>query len=61
MEYKKYGNEYLLRVDKGEKIAQSLRILCEREGIECGGVYGLGAADHVERFRGLLEENIPRR
>ncbi len=48
MEYKKYGNEYLLRVDKGEKIAQSLRTLCEQEGIECGGVYGLGAADHVE-------------
>ena len=48
MEYRKYGNQYLLRVDKGEGIAASIRELCEKEQIRCGAIHGLGAADHVE-------------
>lgn len=48
MEYKAYGSQYLLRVDKGEGVAESIRRLCAAERIECGAVHGLGAADRVE-------------
>ena len=48
MDYRGYGNQYLLRVDKGEKIAESIRKLCEKENIRCGAIHGLGAADQVE-------------
>lgn len=48
MQFKRYGNQYLLRVDKGEGVAQSIRKLCEAEQIRCGAVHGLGAADRVE-------------
>lgn len=48
MEYQAYGNQYLLRVDKGEEIVESIRRLCEKENIKCGSIHGLGAADRVE-------------
>ena len=56
MNYKRYGNQYLLRVDKGEGIAAAIRELCEKEGISCGVIHGLGAADRVEL--GLFRTDI---
>ena len=43
MEYRKFGSDYLLRIDKGEEILQVISELCAKEGITLGTVSGLGA------------------
>ena len=43
MEYRKYGNDYVLRIDKGEEILQTISQVCQQEGILLGTVNGIGA------------------
>ena len=47
MEYKKYGDTYLVRIDLNEEIMQSLKTVCERENIRLARVEALGAANHA--------------
>ena len=47
MEFRKFGNQYVVRLDRGEEIAASLKKLCTEENIRLGSIQGLGAADHV--------------
>lgn len=47
MEYRVYGSELVIRVDRGEEILESLQAVCEREGITLGAVSGLGAVGEV--------------
>ena len=47
MEYRKFGSDYLLRIDKGEEILQTLSALCAKEEITLGTVSGLGAVGEV--------------
>ena len=47
MEYRKFGDTYLVRIDKGEEIMQSLKALCGQEDIRLAHVEALGAADHA--------------
>ena len=47
MEYKKYGDTYLVRIDLNEEIMQSLKTVCERENIHLARVEALGAANHA--------------
>ena len=47
MEYRKYGNDYVIRFQKGEELLGTLRGLCEKEGIRLGSVSGLGAVGEV--------------
>ena len=47
MEYRKFGSDYLLRIDKGEEILQVISELCAKEGITLGTVSGLGAVGEV--------------
>lgn len=47
MEYKRYGDTYVVRIDRGEEIVERLLDLAEREGIALAGVNGLGAVDRV--------------
>ena len=47
MQYKQFGNTYLVRIDLGEEIIESLKKLCEDEHIRLGRVEAIGATDHA--------------
>lgn len=43
MEYRKFGNTLVVRIDKGEEILESVRVLAEKENIKLASVQALGA------------------
>jgi len=45
VEYKKFGNKYIIRIDKGEEIVDNLKIFCEKEQITLGWITGIGAVN----------------
>ena len=45
MEYKKFGNKYIVRLDKGEEIVETLKKFCEDNNIKLGTIIGLGATN----------------
>ena len=47
MEYKKFGNTYVIRLDPGEEIVEKLLWLVAVEGIRLASLSGLGAVDNV--------------
>ncbi len=47
MEYGRFNDTYMIRMDRGEEIISSLTDFCKKEGITLGSVEALGAADHV--------------
>lgn len=47
MEYIRYGNTYVVRMDRGEEVMAKLTELAEKEQIRLAHLYGLGAADHL--------------
>lgn len=47
MEYRKFGRDYVVRIDKGEEILQAISDVCTKEGITLGTITGLGAVGEV--------------
>ena len=47
MEYKRYGDAYAVRFDRGEEVLSSLLALCETERISLASVSALGAVDQA--------------
>ena len=47
MEYRRFADTYVVRLDRGDEVIQSLTELCEVEQIALGEITGLGAADHA--------------
>lgn len=47
MEYKKYDNTYMVRLDPEDEVAASIAALCEKEDIRLGSVSGLGAVNEA--------------
>ena len=45
MEYRRFGDTLVLRIDKGEEIIQSLRLAAEKEQVRLAAVEALGAVD----------------
>lgn len=45
MDYRKFGSTYMLRIDVGEEIIESLKAMCAREGVRLAQVSAIGAAD----------------
>ena len=43
MEYRKFGSDFVVRLDPGDEVVTSLTKLCEKEDIRLGSVSGLGA------------------
>ncbi len=47
MQYRQLGDTYMLRIDCGEEILQSLKQMCEQEGIRLAQVSAIGAVDYA--------------
>lgn len=47
MEFKKFGNVYVVRLDKGEEIIETLKGFCATNQITLGWVSGIGAVNRV--------------
>lgn len=47
MQYRKYGNTYVVRIDVNEEILQSLKTLCAKEDIRLAQIDAIGAANHA--------------
>lgn len=45
MDYRRFGNKYVVRLEKGEEIVESIKTLCRENNIRLGTVSGIGAAD----------------
>ncbi len=48
MEYRKFDDTYVVRLNKGEEVIESLKDLCKNENIELAEITGLGASNLVE-------------
>lgn len=48
MEYKKFGNKYLIRMDKGEEIVENLKKFCQDHNITLGWIKGIGAVSKAK-------------
>jgi len=47
MDYRKFADTCIVRLDRGEEIISSLTSLCKKEDIRLASVEALGAVDHV--------------
>ena len=43
MEYRKFGSDYVVRMDRGEEILACVEEVCKKEQIRLGSLNGLGA------------------
>lgn len=48
MEYRKFGNQYVVRLNKSEEVVEELKKLCQKEDIKLAEITGLGASNLVE-------------
>lgn len=69
MDYRRFGDTLVIRMDRGEEIIQSLRLAAEKEGVRLASVEALGAVDdftvgvfdtvekqyHANHFTGAFE------
>ena len=47
MEYRRFNDTYVVRMDRGEEIMGTLTDLCEQEGIRLASVAAIGAVDRA--------------
>lgn len=47
MQYRVFGDTYVVRLQRGEEVLACLRELCEKESISLGPVSAIGAVNHV--------------
>ncbi|MBS7009487.1 PPC domain-containing DNA-binding protein [Anaerostipes sp.] len=47
MEYRKFGNHYVIRLEKGEEIVAKMKELCEKENVKLASLSGIGAVNKV--------------
>lgn len=48
MEYRKFDNHFVVRLEKGEEVVEKIKELCVKENISLGSISGLGASNSVE-------------
>jgi predicted DNA-binding protein with PD1-like motif len=47
MNYKRFDNKVVIRIDKGEEIIETLKTICKKLDIKLGSIVGIGATDKV--------------
>lgn len=47
MQFKQFGSKYILRMDKGEEIVQTLKDFCLKQNIKLASVSGIGATNNA--------------
>ena len=47
MKYQRFDDTYVVRLEKGEEVVNSLKKLCDKEDIRLASIEGLGASNHV--------------
>jgi predicted DNA-binding protein with PD1-like motif len=47
MNYKRFDNKVIIRIDKGEEIVDILKTICKKLDIKLGSIVGIGATDKV--------------
>ncbi len=47
MEFRKFKDKYIIRLNKGDEVISSITDLCRKENIKLGNFVGLGAANKV--------------
>ena len=47
MDYRKFGEQYYIRLDKGDEILSSLVMLCEQESIGTARIQGIGGCSNA--------------
>ncbi len=48
MDYKKFGNKYFIRLDRGEEIVGKLKEFCKDKNIKLGWIKGIGAVSQAK-------------
>ncbi|MGI6144887.1 MAG: DNA-binding protein [Clostridia bacterium] len=48
MEFRKFGNNYVLRLDKPEEVVATLQEFCQEQGITLGWITGIGAVNKAK-------------
>ncbi len=48
MNYKRYGNDIVVRIDKGEEIIKEMLDVCKKENVQLANVNALGATGEFE-------------
>ncbi|WP_132250340.1 PPC domain-containing DNA-binding protein [Natranaerovirga pectinivora] len=47
MEYKRFNNSVVIRIDPKEEVVECIKAICDKEQIKAGSYTGLGAADEI--------------
>jgi predicted DNA-binding protein with PD1-like motif len=47
MNYKRFDNKVVVRIDKGEEIVDALKTICKKLDIKLGSIVGIGATDQI--------------
>ena len=55
MKSKKIKDTYFIRLERGEKIIETLKNFCSKNKIKCGYFFGIGALDEVELAHYIVE------
>lgn len=48
MEYRKFQDSYVIRLEKGEDVIEKLKEICKKENIKLAEITGIGASNLVE-------------
>ncbi|MBS3113972.1 DNA-binding protein [Candidatus Woesearchaeota archaeon] len=55
MKHKQIKDTYFIRLDRGEKIIETLKNFCNKNKIKCGYFFGIGALNEVELAHYIVE------
>jgi len=47
MKFKKFGNKYIVRIDRREEVVESLTKFCEQNSIKLGSITAIGASNKI--------------
>lgn len=47
VDYKRFDQTFVIRIDRGEEVLECLKLICHNEKVKLGSFNGLGAADDI--------------